>query len=401
MRDDLQRKPNRRSRFVGAALVWGLSLIPAISATPKASAQTFKTLYAFTGGADGGGPWGTPLLSGGILYQTTFYGGNSSANDAGTVFEFLTTTLTGSYLYQFAGQPFDGSSPMGGLITDGFGDFFGTTTQGGFSLRGTIYEISQGSEVVVTNFNGQNGDTPEGSLFIDAVGNLYGTTSNGGTNDSGTVFAFSVDGSFVQLYNFGDYKGDGIGPASSVLLHQGVLYGVTTEGGTYGWGTVFSVNVKTKAEAILYDFRGGPKGGTPVGGLALDGKGNLYGTASAGGSANQNAGNGVIFMLNIKSQQYTVVHTFTGADGSQPLAALVSDGQGNFYGTTNAGGAKGYGTVFELNSAGTLTTLYSFTNGTDGAYPYAGVTLDSSGNIYGAATRGGQYGWGTLFEITP
>jgi uncharacterized repeat protein (TIGR03803 family) len=398
---DKLRMRNSLSQAATATLVWGLVLFPATLALPTASAQTFKTLYSFTGGADGGGPWGTPLLNAGTIYQTAFYGGSPAANNAGTIFEFFTSTNDGMTLYDFAGEPNDGSAPMGGLITDGFGDFFGTTTQGGFSLRGTIYEVSGGYEFPLYSFTGPDGEDPEGSLTIDAYGDLYGTTSNGGANDSGTVFAFSGGGTLVQLYSFGNYKNDGIGPASSLVLLKGILYGVTTEGGLYGQGTIFGINPKTKTETILYNFRGGSNGGTPVGGLASDGKGNLYGTASAGGSANGTAGNGVVFMINFKSLQYTLLHTFAGPDGSQPLAGLITDGKGNFYGTTYAGGAKGYGTVFELNSAGVLTTLYSFTNATDGSYPYAGVTLDSAGSVYGAATRGGQYNWGTMFEITP
>lgn len=382
----------------------GMALGIALLAIPPASAQPFKLLYSFTGASDGGGPWGTPLYTGGNIYGTTFYGGSQLANDAGTFFQFVPENGGGreSVLYDFAGQPNDGSAPMSGVITDGAGDFYGTTTQGGFSLRGTIYEWSGGSEFVLYNFTGPDGETPEGNLILDPVGDLYGTTSNGGTNDSGTVFALSAGGSLVQLYSFGSHAGDGIGPASSLVFRKNLLYGVTTEGGAHSWGILFSINVKTKAETILYSFRGGANGGTPVGGLVLDGKGNLYGTTSAGGNANGTAGDGVIFMINIASPQYTVVHTFTGPDGAQPLSTMISDGQGNFYGTTYSGGAHNYGTVFKLNAAtGTLTTLYSFTNGPDGSYPYAGLTLDSAGNLYGAATRGGKYGWGTLFEITP
>jgi uncharacterized repeat protein (TIGR03803 family) len=129
--------------------------------------------------------------------------------------------------------------------------------------------------------------------------------------------------------------------------------------------------------------------------------GNLYGTASTAGSPPGNGGHGVIFKVNIKSHRLTTVYTFTGTDGSDPTASMIADGQGNFYGTTFSGGANGYGTVFKLGSDGTFQTIYSFANGADGAYPYAGLTIDFSGNLYGAATRGGQYGWGTLFEITP
>jgi uncharacterized repeat protein (TIGR03803 family) len=405
MTDKLQNNRNGASIMAASALIWVLPLVSAIIAAPPAAAQTFKTLYAFTGGADGGGPWGTPLLSGGILFETAFYGGNPAANDAGTIFEFVVDTSTGAYLYQFGGQPNDGAEPMTGLVTDGQGDFFGTTNQGGSGLRGTLYEISGPYESVLNNFDGANGESPEGPLFIDADFDLWGTTSQGGQNDCGTVFLYTGGGTFVSLYSFGADRNDGIGPSSSIVLHKGVVYGTTTEGGKYGWGTIYSVDVKTKSETVLYNFQGKRDGGSPVGGMILTSTGALYGTTSAGGSARGSKGNGVVFELTgiaSANPTYRVVHKFAGTDGSQPSATLIADTQGNFYGTTFAGGAKGYGTVFELNpSTKLLTTLYSFTNGTDGSYPYGGVTLDSSGNIYGAATRGGQYGWGTLFEIAP
>lgn len=397
-----------KSRAVTAVLGWGLVILPALIATPPATAQTFKLLYAFTGGADGGGPWGAPLLTGGNLYATTFYSG-SPTSESGAVFEYFLGFSDGVPYYDFAGQPYDGAAPMGGVITDGFGDFFGSTTKGGFGLDGTLYEISNGTESVIANFRGSNGAAPEGSLLMDVVGDLYGTTSQGGANDSGTVWAFSPYGAFITLYSFGNYQGDGVNPASNLILRTPapdgvpyvILYGTTTEGGAYGWGCVFSINVTTKTENLLYSFHGGPDGGTPVGGLALDGKGNIWGTTSAGGSANGNAGHGVVFRLNLSTHAYKAIHTFSGTDGSEPMGALITDGDGNFYGTTFDGGAHGYGTVFKLSSAGVFTSLYNFTNGTDGAYPYGGVTLDSSDNVYGAATGGGQYGWGTLFEITP
>ena len=176
---------------------------------------------------------------------------------------------------------------------------------------------------------------------------------------------------------------------------------MTTEGGAHGWGTIFSINIKAKTATILYSFQGKRDGGTPVGGLAVDSQGNLWGTASVGGSTRGNAGYGVIFKLNPKASTYTTIYRFAGKDGAQPLAALLPDGHGNFYGTTYAGGSQGYGTVFKISSTGTLTTLANFTNGTDGSYPYAGLAMDNSGNLYGAATHGGAHSWGTIFEIVP
>jgi uncharacterized repeat protein (TIGR03803 family) len=168
----------------------------------------------------------------------------------------------------------------------------------------------------------------------------------------------------------------------------------------YG-GTVFEAGVETP----LYTFTGGPDGGQPMGGLIGDNQGNLYGTTVAGGDGSFGLGHGVIFKLNIASGMETVLHTFTGPDGAAPAAALAWDSQHNMYGTTTLGGANGYGTVFKLDSSGNFTTLYSFTGGSDGATPFAGVVVDAQGNIWGAASTGGSAaapgGYGTLFVISP
>ena len=395
-------QPARNCTSRVAAYVWGLAIGLALIATPSAAAQTFKLLYAFTGGADGGRPWATPLLTGGDLYVPAFYGGGTATGQSGTVLEYSFTPPEGFPIYTFTGAPNgDGSAPMGGMVTDGYGDFFGTTTEGGYNLKGTLFEISGGYEFVLNNFTGSNGADPEGALLIDPYGDVYGTTSQGGVNGSGTMFAYTAGGTFVNVHNFGSLPSDGVAPASGLALYDMVVYGTTTEGGRHGWGTIYSVSLKTRAETVLYVFRGLTGGGTPVGGLLSDGKGNLYGTTSVGGSGMGTAGDGVVFEFNIASSTYTVLHTFTGPDGSDPVSTLILDAEGNLYGTTYAGGAHGYGTVFKLTPAGAFTTLYSFTDGTDGAYPYAGLTIDSSGNLYGAATSGGQYGWGTIFEIVP
>ena len=142
-----------------------------------------------------------------------------------------------------------------------------------------------------------------------------------------------------------------------------------------------------------------------MGSLVGDGQGNLYGTTAAGGTGAFGNGYGVVFEFNIASKLLTVLHTFTGPDGGAPESALARDSQGNLYGTTTLGGTHGFGTVFELSPTGTLTTLYNFTGGADGAKPVAGVALDSNGNLWGATSSGGSAvapgGYGTLFKITP
>jgi len=290
------------------------------AAAATADAQVFKTLYAFTGGVDGGAPWGSPTLYRGSLYGTTYNGGGPSSANVGIVYQYNPANGSESAYYTFLGQPNDGAYPMAGMVADRFGDFFGTTTQGGFNLRGAIYQISAGSEFLLYSFRGTDGEDPEGSLAMDGSGNLYGTTTRGGLYGSGTVFTLTVAGKYILLHSFGNSRSDGVAPAGNVLFSKGVVYGTTTQGGEHGWGTVFSVDVHTKIETVLYNFRGRANGGTPTGGLVSDGQDNVYGTASVGGSANGTAGNGVIF-------EATLVQDSGSAEGalliSKHIAALL------------------------------------------------------------------------------
>ena len=182
---------------------------------------------------------------------------------------------------------------------------------------------------------------------------------------------------------------------------------LTNAGGVSNVGTVFQVSPRGK-EKVLHVFSGGTDGGSPVAGLTIDTAGNLYGTTTAGGSS----GNGTVFKL-IKptgaggAWKEEVLYSFgTGTDGAVPIAGVILDASGNLYGTTSAGGTYGYGTVFELKRSAhsfTEVILYEFTLGLDGGTPYAGLVMDSKGNLYGAASDGGgggDSGGGTVFELT-
>jgi uncharacterized repeat protein (TIGR03803 family) len=149
---------------------------------------------------------------------------------------------------------------------------------------------------------------------------------------------------------------------------------------------------------ILHRFAGGTDGSWPFG-VILDATGNLYGTTGSGSDPSCDLGCGVVFKLDPAGAE-TVLHTFGGADGFQPLAGLIRDTAGNLYGTTGGGGAYGWGTVFKLDPAGALTVLYSFTGGADGSKPEAGVIRDAAGNLYGT-TQGFASGWGTIFRVDP
>jgi len=202
---------------------------------------------------------------------------------------------------------------------------------------------------------------------------------------------------FTILYSFTG-GADGSQPYSSLILDSvGNLYGTTAVGGASGNGVVFKLDASGK-ETVLYTFQGGTDGANPWAGLVRDTAGNLYGTTEAGGTD----GFGTVFKLNKTGKKKTVLYNFTGTgnDGAYTFACLVRDAAGTLYGTTYKGGASGDGTVFKLNKAGKETVLYSFQGGSDGQNPMAGVIRDATGNLYG--TTFGAFGpnYGTLFKVT-
>lgn len=263
--------------------------------------------------------------------------------------------------------------------------------------------IAQSKERVIVSFNGTDGSDPQAGL-IDVTGTLYGTTVGGGTGGDGTVFALDQKtGVETVLYSFCSEKkcADGAGPGP-LISANGMLYGATSIGGTYGNGTVFTLDLNTGSETVLYSFCSKPKckdGGDPAAGL-IKANGLLYGTTLQGGTF----GGGTAFSINLGTGAETVLHSFgSGSDGQYPTASLI-DVNGTLYGTTGYGGASNAGTVFALDpNTGRENVEYSFCgkrNCADGAYPVASL-IDVSGTLYGATQQGGIYNAGTVFGLDP
>jgi uncharacterized repeat protein (TIGR03803 family) len=195
---------------------------------------------------------------------------------------------------------------------------------------------------------------------------------------------------------------DGANPLSGFYFAGGNLFGTASSGGSSGLGVVFRLSLSGQV-AVLHEFTGGTDGASPQGRLVMDKAGNFYGTTTAGGVSNA----GTVFKVTRKGIE-TVLYSFAGkSDGAKPVAGLAIDSAGNLYGTTTAGGTNGNGTVFKLAvptvSGGEWTeeVLYSFGKGTDGTVPVAGVTFDASGKLYGTTSAGGSHGYGTVFQLTP
>jgi uncharacterized repeat protein (TIGR03803 family) len=200
------------------------------------------------------------------------------------------------------------------------------------------------------------------------------------------------------IYNFTGHP-DGANPLwGPVFDAQGNLWGTTTRQPGYGSGTVYKLTPSGNGwnERTVYSFPG--PGDTNVWGFILDGQGNLYNTTINDGAYGQ----GSLFEITPAGVESTIYNFTGGADGGQLwFENLVRDALGNFYGTTQGGGAHKFGVVFEVTPSGTETVLYSFTGGADGAYPTGGVVRDAEGNLYGTTANGGRYNQGTVFKVTP
>jgi uncharacterized repeat protein (TIGR03803 family) len=314
-------------------------------------------------------------------------------------------------LYSFTGR--DGAAPVAGLIADRDGNLYGTTLEGGSDGVGTVFKLApDGNESVLHSFRGtfyNDGSEPSAGLVLDNAGNLYGTTlyDGKGTTD-GTVFRIAPDGKEKILHTFtGSGDGvDGAAPLAAVILDKkGNLYGTTLEGGggncPGGCGTVFKISAKGH-ERVLHAFNsfGGDDGGNPQAALLLASDGNFYGTTLAGGSDND----GIVFKMTRDGTE-TVLHNFTGfssaSDGGVPVAPLMEDAAGVMYGTTWLGGTSGEGTIFKITKEGTETVLYSFTYGHDGGEPLGSLVMDKRGNLYSTTSMGGDKGCGTIFKLNP
>jgi len=302
------------------------------------------------------------------------------------------------------------------LVQSVDGDLYGTTSAGGSTANcsagcGTIFKISlDGKLTTLHNFCDQpdctEGMNPQAGLIQATDGNFYGTTLGGGShNGNGTVYRMTPDGMVTTIYSFCAMQNcaDGYSPdAALVQAADGNLYGTASGGGTKDSGTVFKI---TPAGALttLYSFCVQPDcadGANPVSELTQGADGNLYGMTSQGGK-----GSGTIFNIN-SSGALTTIYTFCSkaqcADGGNPKGGLIRGADGSFYGTTFAGGTGNAGTIFMVTPQGALTTIFSFCTGCAvGAAPYSTLVQDGDGNFYGTAYYGGAKGQGTAFKVTP
>jgi len=414
---------------------------------PRAPAQTFTTLYGFTGHihGDGADPGGNLAIDRhGVLYGATASGGavspgiHCSELGCGTVFSLAPPSAPGApwteaVLWSFGG-PGDGSDPAGGVVlgagATGRLTLYGTTYYGGLGSgfgNGTVFSLtapaSPGAawtESLIWTFGSSSGDglNPAGGLLPGPNGIFYGTTANGGSAGGGTAFSLtppsSPGGHWTEtiLWNFGA-PGDGSYPVS-ILLRGGVLYGITQGGGTSTTGIVFSLVPPASSgpwtETVLYNFTASETFPT---GLAIAGSGVLYGTTYG----NQSKNGGTIFSLAPPASPggtwtHSLLFSFPlknnkGRDGDYPYGPLLIAKNGTLYGTAEFGGSANSGTIFMLKppaSPGGLWTyslLHSFNGTSGGGLPFSGLVKGSGNLMYGTTGDGGPGSAGTVFSFIP
>jgi uncharacterized repeat protein (TIGR03803 family) len=392
-----------------------LSVLAGWSVALTAHAQTAVPLFSFdASGTNGAYPEANLTLGpDGNFYGTTESGG---ATTNGTIFK-VTTNGSLTTLVNFNGT--NGANPLAALTLGTDGNFYGTTEYGGNTIGnsgldaglggGTVFQMTtNGTLTTLVNFAATNGANPHGGLTWDPDGNLYGTTANGGSYGDGILFQLTTGGAFTTLTNFNG--ANGANPFAGLTLGpDGNFYGTTQSGGSAGYGTVFEWATNGTL-TTLANFDGTNNGVAPQTGLTLGPDGNLYGTTSDSylfayvipgyGTINIPSGNGTIFQVTTNGTLTTLVDFDNYTAGITPNAALTVGPDGNFYGVTYLGGGNNLGTIFRVTTNGTLTTLVSFDN-SNGAYSLAGLTLGPDNNLYGPATAGGAGGNGTVFKFDP
>jgi len=417
---------NRRATVRSRTLTWITALTLFTALAIASPAQTVTTIVKFDGTASPQGGWDsgnaglTSLVQGrdGNLWGTTEAGSTSAS---GTIFKMTPQgKLTTLHIFHPLINSTDGQFPQSGIVLSTSGNFYGTTQQGGLNFGsafhdGTVFTITPGGAFKTlfafpSNSPTANGIAPLATLIQGTDGNFYGTTIAGGQHTCGTVFRITAGGLLNPLFSFPQVPFCDNPYGTLIQGTDGNFYGTTRGGGAHPQGMVFRIT-PGGTFSTLYSFQGssttGPfDGASPNAGLIQGSDGNFYGTTEAGGTVN----GGTVFRITPGGKE-TILHSFGGTafTGFFLDAPLTQATDGNLYGTTERGGNascfNGCGTIFRVSKAGTVTLLHEFT-GADGAHPTGGLVQFTDDSFYGTTGAGGNQhsgcnseGCGTIFHL--
>ncbi|HXC05204.1 MAG TPA: immunoglobulin domain-containing protein, partial [Bacteroidia bacterium] len=360
------------------------------------STGIFTKVADFSASTQGGTPLGSLVLApDGAFYGLTSTGG---ANGLGTLFQMDTTTFTVTDKVDMAGIS-NGSEPKGSPIVGVDGKLYGMAFSGGLNNSGIVFQydpLSASYADVVDFETALNGAVPTGSLLMASNGKFYGLTTSGGTHGTGVLFEYdTASATYTAQVQFTGING--ISPNGSLMqATNGKLYGVTTGGGTSNAGVLFEYDPSTSTYVKKFDFDAAANGGNPFGTLLQANNGLLYGMCSAAGAI----GSGVLFSFDPASATYVKLVDFNPAlDGSTPYGALIQTNTGKLFGMTSGGGLNGTGILFDYDIAtATCTKRIDFDGSGNGSNPYGSLIEAPSGKLYGTASAGGANGYGVVFE---
>ena len=354
---------------------------------------TYTNLYDLVQPTDGGLATGS-LTEGSdnILYGITQYGGS---NSFGTLFQI---GLAGGYtkLLDF-NYTSTGINPVGQLLSDGNGSFYGACYGGGLSDAGTIFRWSaaNGFEKIRDLSRPLGGSQPKSSLAY-YNGYFYGTTNFGGEFNGGVLFKMAPNGGFQVLHSFNDSI-DGRNPNGKLTItDSGIIYGTTQFGGSHGGGTVFKWTAANGFQ-VLHNFNLSSDGGYPYSGVYLNDAGVLYGMTNSGGQYSR----GTLYKIASDGTFTNLKNLNSFTDGGRSYSTLVADSNGTLYGTCREGGSMNSGVIFKYSEAGGYSILRTLNPFSDGRYPQGGLTWGDDGYLYGFTTQGGASNKGTIFRIMP
>jgi uncharacterized repeat protein (TIGR03803 family) len=359
--------------------------------------NTYTKKFDFNGTANGNAPYGSLMQAAdGMIYGMTTGGG---AYNYGVIFQYNPVLSACNKKYDFGNNP-HGNVPFGSLMQATDGKLYGMTrTQGQYNV-GVIYQYDPATNIYTKKFdfdNTTNGGIPRGALMQASDGKLYGMANSGGANALGVLFQYDpVANTFTKKFDF-DGTANGSLPYGALMqATDGKLYGTTSAGGANNLGVLFQYNPSTNAYTKKFDFDGTANGSAPFGNLMQATDGKLYGMTTAGGAN----GFGVIFQYDPVGNNFVKKFDFNGAsNGSSPYGSLIQANDGMFYGLTYGGGINALGVLFQYNSASnTCINKIDFEGTTNGSYPWGTLLQASDGNLYGVTRLGGANSKGVLFH---
>lgn len=327
-------------------------------------------------------------------------GGTVTPSIYGVLYQF--DIITNTYTKKFDFVPATGSFPSGSLIQHTDGNLYGMTNHGGANSLGTLFQYNPITDVYTKkiDFSGvTNGSNPLGELMQASDGNLYGMTSTGGLNNKGTIFQYNPSTNILTK-KF-DFDGTNSGSTPYAALTQatdGMLYGMTYDGGSNSYGVIFQFDPLTAIFTKKMDFVG-TNGGAPMGSLIQASDGKLYGMTYYGGAI---LGNGILFQYDPLTNIFVEKSEFdNGLYGGTPKSTFMEASDGKLYGLSESG-LNYSGVMFQYDPiTSAITTKIPFQEGINGRNPSSKLLLALDGMLYGTTSYGGAFNKGTLFQYNP